>query len=124
MVLLSFKSWVKIVVKLILALSKLSLNLWETSLISFSIERDVVPGRMGMLIIIYLMQINTYNSVQAPPNRGFSMIETWFVGIQIPILFAILQYGIILTLKKYWPDQKKINLHNANTIHSCVIFAI
>ena len=78
------------------------------SLISFSMERDVVPGRMGMLIILYLMQINTYNSLEAPKNRGFSMIETWFVGMQIPILFAILQYGMILTMKKYWPNQKKI----------------
>ena len=89
------------------------------SLISFSIEQDVVPGRMGMLIIIYLMQINTYNSVEAPPNRGFSMIETWFVGMQFPILFAILQYGIILTMKKYWPYQKKIK---PNTIDLWTFF--
>ena len=32
------------------------------SLVSFSINLDSVPGRMGMLILLYLIQINTYNS--------------------------------------------------------------
>ena len=50
------------------------------SLISYSIKIDIVPGRMGMLVLLYLIQINTYNSIEAPPSRGFSLIETWFQG--------------------------------------------
>ena len=73
------------------------------SLLSFSIQPDVVPGRMGMLIMLYLIQINTYNSFDAPPNRGFSSIETWFIGMQVPILLAITEYGFLLTMKRYWP---------------------
>ena len=54
-----------------------------------------------MLTMLYLIQINTYNSVKAPPKRGFSSIEVWFVGMQAPILVAIFEYGIILALKKF-----------------------
>jgi hypothetical protein len=71
---------------------------------------DVVPGRMGMLIMLYLIQINTYNSVKAPPKRGFSTIEIWFVGIQAPILLAVLEYGVLLAMKKFWTKQQQIGV--------------
>ena len=83
------------------------------SLLSYFIPTDSVPGRMGMLIMLYLIQINTYNSVEAPPNRGFSSIEIWFIGIQSPILFAILEYGILLAIMKLQPG-KKMNFKNAD----------
>ena len=73
-----------------------------------------ISGRMGMLITLYLIQMNTYNSVKAPPKRGFSSIEEWFVGMQAPILIAILEYGILLALKKFFSQinfmWKQINL--------------
>ena len=48
------------------------------SLISYFIPPDVVPGRMGMLITLYLILINSYNSVDAPQSRSsFSAIEMW-----------------------------------------------
>ena len=70
------------------------------SLISFSINQDDVSGRMGLLVLLYLIQINLYKEVEAPSKRGFSSIEIWFVGIQMPILVAMLEYGMILALKK------------------------
>ena len=42
------------------------------SLVSLFIHPDSVPGRMGILITLYLIMINTYNSVDAPQKRGFS----------------------------------------------------
>ena len=45
------------------------------TLVSFFIHPDMVPGRMGMLIMLYLIQVNTYGSLDAPPKRGFSSIE-------------------------------------------------
>ena len=54
-----------------------------------------------MLTMLYLIQINTYNSVKAPPKRGFSSIEVWFVGMQVPILIAIFEYGVLLAMKKF-----------------------
>ena len=56
---------------------------------------------MGMLTILYLIQINTHNSAKAPPKRGFSSIEIWFVGMQAPILIAIFEFGVLLFLKKF-----------------------
>ena len=47
------------------------------SLVSYFIPPDIVPGRMGMLITLYLILINSYNSVEAPPDRGVSSIEMW-----------------------------------------------
>ena len=56
----------------------------------------------------------TWCTHKAPQNRGFSFIEIWFVGIQAPIFLAILEYGILLGIKKFWPDKelvfKKMNL--------------
>ena len=75
------------------------------SLLSYFIEQSVVPGRMGMVITLYLIQVNTYNSVEAPPGRGFSSIDIWSFGMQIPILVAILEYGIVLSMKKFWTKQ-------------------
>ena len=66
------------------------------SLASFCIKPDTVPGRMGMIITLFLILINTYTSVAAPNGRGFSYIEVWYIGIQVPIVFAFLEYGIIL----------------------------
>ena len=71
------------------------------SLVSYFIPPDIVPGRMGMLITLYLSLINSYNSVDAPPDRGFSSIEIWFYGMQALILLALLEYGLILSLKMF-----------------------
>lgn len=49
-----------------------------------------------MIVTLYLILINTYTSVAAPNGRGFSFFEIWYVGVQIPIVFAFLEYGIIL----------------------------
>ena len=55
---------------------------------------------MGMILTLYLISANVYNSVDAPKNRGFSYIETWIFGTQFPILVALLEYGFVLLLKK------------------------
>ena len=52
---------------------------------------------------------NVYNSVKAPAQRGFSYIEIWMIGVQIPILVGILEYAILLTLKKYHNGKEKSN---------------
>ena len=55
---------------------------------------------MGMVVTLYLISANVYNSVDAPKDRGFSYIEIWMIGSQFPILLALLEYGFILYLKK------------------------
>lgn len=55
---------------------------------------------MGMLVGLFLIAINVYNSVKGPPGRRFSCIETWNMGTQFPILLALLEYGLILAWKR------------------------
>ena len=66
------------------------------SLVSFLIDPDVVPGRMGFLLTVFLIITNNYNSIKAPDDRGFSFIEIWMVGIYFQILFAIFEYAYLM----------------------------
>ena len=54
-----------------------------------------------MLFMLYLISANVYNSLEAPPGRGFSYTEIWMVGIQIPILVALIEYSVILGFQKF-----------------------
>ena len=68
------------------------------------------------MITLELITTNTYNSVKAPSGRGFSYIEIWLLGVQIPIILAIVEYGILLTMKRM---QKKDNSQvKIQVIHS------
>ena len=62
---------------------------------------EKVPGRMGMIVTLYLISANVYNAVDAPYGRGFSNIEVWMIGAQFPILLALWEYGFVLYLKKH-----------------------
>ena len=56
---------------------------------------------MGMLVTLCLISSNVYIAVDAPLQRGFSYIEVWFLGMQLPILFAIVEYSLILGMNKF-----------------------
>jgi hypothetical protein len=68
-----------------------------------------VPGRLGLLITLDLIATNTYNSVKAPEKRGFSYLEIWMLGVQIPILLAIFEYGILLAIKRMYKNESEQN---------------
>ena len=55
---------------------------------------------MGLLITVNLITWNVYGSTHAPPSRGFSYIEVWISGVQCNILLAIIEYTIVLCLKR------------------------
>ena len=61
---------------------------------------------MGLIVTLYLISANVYNSVDAPKVRGFSYIEIWIFGSQFPISLALIEYGFVLYLKKV---AKKVN---------------
>ena len=94
------------------------------SLISFSIDPNVVPGRMGLLITLILIITNTYNSIDAAPNRGFSYVEVWYIGIIVPIFIRIIEYGVILAMKKY--GDKILNFQSIDifTLIVCAILLV
>ena len=66
---------------------------------------------MGMIMTLFLISANVYNSVEAPEDSGFSYIEIWMVGTQFPILLALCQYGCVLYMKKVDKKSSK-NLAN------------
>lgn len=62
-----------------------------------------VPGRLGLLITLYLITFNIYGFVSsniAPPKRGFSYIEVWMLGVMSTINLGILEYFFILVYKR------------------------
>ena len=75
------------------------------ALVSYFISTESVPGRMGLLLTLYLIAINNYVSTTAPSTRGFSYFDAWFIGCVIPVVFAILEYGMILFIAKYYKGQ-------------------
>ena len=92
-----------------------------------------VPGRMAMIVTLYLISAIVYNAVDAPSVRGFSNIEVWMLGAQFPILLALCEYGFVLYLKKYanknqihiqvqtmMPDQNQVQTttHDQNQVQT------
>ena len=51
---------------------------------------------MGMLVTSFLVVASIYGSIEAPASRGFSFIEIWYIGVQVPIILALAEYGFIL----------------------------
>ena len=68
------------------------------SMVSFLIQPDAVPGRMGLIVTLLLISSNVYAQVD---DHGFSNIDVWAIGSQIPIIFALFQYGLVLLLSRY-----------------------
>mgnify|MGYP002050648751 FL=1 len=65
--------------------------------------------------------MNVYNSVNAPTKRGFSFIEVWLLGVEIPFLVGILEYGMILSVRKYKSKKKGTSVINVRTSQSTKI---
>ena len=92
-------------------LSLLSFSIHIEAVRKFSMDLNIkfktinfkVPGRMGLVITLCLISFNVYNVVDAPPTRGFSYVEIWMIGMEIPILLAALEYSMILGLKRCLP---------------------
>ena len=65
-----------------------------------------------MIVMLYLISANVYNTVGAPLTRGFSYVEVWILGIQAPILLALFEYGFILHLKKVAKKKTTDEIHD------------
>jgi len=72
------------------------------SWISFIIDPKVVPGRMSLLVILFLVIINVFNNVKAnAPSAASSQlnaIERFIVTCIFSIFSAIIQYAVILSI--------------------------
>ena len=70
------------------------------SWISFLINPEEIPGRMTLLIIILLVLINTFNTIQSksPIVDGITAIESWVMACIYFVLAALCEYAVILFL--------------------------
>merc|ERR1719295_927215 len=80
------------------------------SWISFLVNPEVIPGRMTLLITIFLVLINIFNTIQtnSPQAEGLTAMEAWVIACIIFVFGALLEYTVILLklkLKKMKSEQ-------------------
>ena len=83
-----------------------SILLVVLSWVSFVIDPIVVPGRMGLLVTVFLMLINIFMTVKsnAPKSSGFLNAIDIFLLVCVGYVFlAFLEYAIIL----FWFYKRK-----------------
>ena len=70
------------------------------SWVSFLIRPQVVPGRMSLLVTLFLVLINIFNTVrnQSPvPSTSFlNALDTYLVVSIVMVFLALLEYAFVL----------------------------
>jgi len=72
------------------------------SWISFLIPPDIVPGRMTLLITVFLVLVNIFNTITTniPKAEGLTAIEAFVIVCVLFVFGALMEYaGILLQLK-------------------------
>jgi len=72
------------------------------SWVGFLIPPEVVPGRMAMLITLFLVLINIFNIVttNSPNVEGMTAIAAWMLVCIFFVFFALVGYAYLLWKKK------------------------
>ena len=72
------------------------------SWISFVIPPDVIPGRMGMLIVVLLVQVNLFGTVLGtqPPTKYPTSLEIWIIICIMFVMGTLFAYAALLFKKK------------------------
>jgi len=80
------------------------------SWISFIIDPKVVPGRMSLLVILFLVIINVFNNVRtnAPSaaSTRLNAIDKYIITCIFSIFSAIIEYALILSMLTLRGDPK------------------
>ena len=68
------------------------------SWISFLIPFDVIPGRMTLLVTLFLVLINIFNAITTniPKAEGLTAIEVWMLICILFVFGALAEYTFIL----------------------------
>merc|ERR1719192_79177 len=83
------------------------------SWISFLVPADIIPGRMALLVTLFLVLVNIFNTVttNTPKAEGLTAIEAWMLACILFVFGALIEYAAILFKKqKYVSGQHKVNL--------------
>ena len=73
------------------------------SWVSFIIKPELVPGRMGLLVMIFLILITTFDGVKdkAPASKTLNEVDLYLLVCIGMVFFALLEYAIVL-LRQRW----------------------
>jgi hypothetical protein len=68
------------------------------SWVSFIIRPEVVPGRMGLLVMIFLILINTFNSAKynAPTSTTLNEVDLYLLMCIGIVFMALMEYAVVL----------------------------
>merc|ERR1719458_661366 len=83
------------------------------SWISFLVPADIIPGRMALLVTLFLVLVNIFNTVttNTPKAEGLTAIEAWMLACILFVFGALIEYAAILFKKqKYVSGQHRVNL--------------
>ena len=63
------------------------------SWISFLIPMDVIPGRMALLVTLFLVLVNIFNNVttNTPKAEGLTAIEAWMLACILFVFGALVE---------------------------------
>ena len=73
------------------------------SWVSFIINPDVVPGRIGLLVTIFLVLVNIFNGVKsdAPVSTHLNAVDLYLVVCIGQVFLALAEYALVLFLNKH-----------------------
>ncbi len=104
------------------------------SWISFFIPPELVPGRMALLVTIFLMLVNIDNTGNAenPKAEGLTGMELWLVTCMAFVAMALFEYAIMLHCRfgRRGNDEKKAESPELRKWlakcdrHAAVVFAV
>ena len=72
----------------------------------------MVPGRLGLLVTLFLCMVNTLNTVASTsprPDEGASALVNWILLCLAAILSAMAEYAVILAIQMREKSQKVIS---------------
>merc|ERR1712106_873676 len=72
------------------------------SWVSFLIAPSVVPGRIGLLVTLFLVLTNMFNTIntESPTVEGLTSISIWLLSCIVFVAAAVSEYAVILYLKR------------------------
>ena len=72
------------------------------SWVSFLIRPEVVPGRIGLLVTIFLVLVNIFDGAKsvAPVSENLNAIDLYILFCIVLVFFALIEYAFVLSKEK------------------------
>ena len=77
---------------------------------SFLVPPAIVPGRMALLVTLFLMLVNISTSATAhsPKSDQINALQVWLLTCIMFVFLALLEYAVILYLKNMKGTHKEV----------------